>query len=698
MTGLVNSLMGERCRDSMPSPQVTKTLPENFYIPPIILNKKTKSVANTSTRQDTLVCVDGKQRLSSVRAFVKGMIPCHDRHGQKWYEQDHTRSTRQEMANSSRWFCETSDSNRRRKILPEATQRLFLNKDFVAFEFTELTPEQEEDLFARVQMGLQLTLAERMRASTGPWQELAKLFVDDFPGIYGLMKDRARAKDFQLTLSCFSQIVEVQHPTASNGIPILKTSHAALPRLLSNKGAVDDGIKSHLASVWNTFKELLEEDADTFTNSNKYLRGVQTFAPIEMVACTVLISVYSDTRNNRLLLGDIRALREALREHFVDLRLNAPIWKFIWDYVENMEAIRGAVDGSTVNRRPTEQRRGPPSTNATVIIPRKSPPPSGTQPGPTATKGKTTTKAKPVDKLPTVQTVKREENASSPASNPRSAKRKRTGAQSVPDTSAVIHPLNGATTSSQIPMAGIARGPLQKAHQLPGNLVYPPMPTHTGPQFTTQRRPEERTPMPGISGARSLSQLTPLPTHSQTQQIGVSAVDFQTRTAPTGLPTASQATLMDVQARATESSQPPDVANRHWSDARSIGWRTGSGASMPSFVGPPWEGRVEPRSPPLQVTHASASKALSLITASPSARIGPMQKKRRSVPAPATGQHDDVIDLTSDTELEQERRDLLSAFKGRSITEKQPQSSTGLGSQVPIPGVGRYQAQVENAE
>jgi hypothetical protein len=74
----------------------------------------------------------------------------------------------------------------------------------VSFEFKDLSQEQEEDLFARVQMGVQLTLAEKMRASTGPWQELARLFVDDFPIVYSLMKDRARAKDFQLTLSCFS--------------------------------------------------------------------------------------------------------------------------------------------------------------------------------------------------------------------------------------------------------------------------------------------------------------------------------------------------------------------------------------------------------------------------------------------------------------------------------------------------------------
>jgi hypothetical protein len=254
-------------------------------------------------------------------------------------------------------------------VLSLESQKMFLEKDFVAFQFTELTPEQEEDLFARVQMGVQLTVAEKMRAKQGPWQELAKLFVEDFPAIYNLMKDRARAKDFQLTLACFSQIVEVKHPTTANSVPILKTNYSALPKLLSNTSVVDDAIKSHLASVWTTFKELIERDSDIFTNADKHLSGVQTFAPVEMVAVTVLISMYSETSHNELLIRDIKALREALREHFKDLRLHTTVWKFVWDFIENLEAIRGAVDGTTVNRNQLDQASWstPSSATATAI-------------------------------------------------------------------------------------------------------------------------------------------------------------------------------------------------------------------------------------------------------------------------------------------------------------------------------------------
>jgi hypothetical protein len=331
--------------------------------------------------------------------------------------------------------------------LPDDTKRMFLAKEFVSFEFVGISPEQEEDLFARVQMGVQLSPAEKMRASTGPWQELARLYIDDFPAVYSLMKDRARAKDFQLTLSCFSQVLEVMHPTASDGVPIMKTTHNALPKLLSNKAAVDDSIKSHLANVWTTFAELIEMDEDTFTNANKYLGGVQTFAPIEMVAVVVIISMYAESRNNRLLLGDIKALRTALRENFVDLRMNAKLWRYIWGWLDEMEAIRGAVDGST--RTKQKLSKPLPSATSTPLHP------GGTSTQPAGTKR---TRLAPKSPLPTVLppqkpvVVKREEVAPDLA-DIRAAKRKRIDPSplSNPGSPSMAEQPNGLVASANSP-------------------------------------------------------------------------------------------------------------------------------------------------------------------------------------------------------------------------------------------------------
>ncbi|KAF1834561.1 hypothetical protein BDW02DRAFT_568946 [Decorospora gaudefroyi] len=600
MTGLVNSLM------------------ENYYIPPIILNQKKNIGLHGGQARDTLVCVDGKQRLSSVLAFVKGMIPCHDCRGEKW------------------WFF-AEPKAKRKKILPDATQKLFLNKDFVAFQFTELTQEQEEDLFARVQMGVTLTAAEKMRAQSGPWQELAKLFVEDFANIYSLMKDRARAKDFQLTLACFSQVVEVMHPTAANGIPQLKTSHSALPKFLSNKGAVDDTIKSHLASIWNTFKELIEQDSNTFINADKHLRGVQTFAPVEMVAVTVMISMYSETRNNQLLLGDIRALRESLRDHFADLRLNPHVWKFIWEFLEDLEAIRGAVDGSTVNRKQPEQR-GPYPSSATATRPSASS--TSTQP-----RGGRTSAIKSLPSLPLhTKTVVKREEVSGPSSVLPAPKRQR------------IEPIPGPQD-----MASAAF----------------PMFINPGPQSASQQRS---------------------PSTAQQNSVSVGWRGYRAPTAPMQpskqLFSASSPTHKPAICSSNAANAPncPSTTNPPRPSSTGTGvLRQSAGAFTPPHTDEEWQGILKSISP---VTAPRAIPPNPLVPAAavpppPASTTHPVpppsnNKKRKSVTPLTAAQYNGIIDLTGDTDVEEERQSLLSSFKGRSVAGKQRQVSTTPATIAPV--------------
>ncbi|KAH7075764.1 hypothetical protein BKA63DRAFT_470115 [Paraphoma chrysanthemicola] len=642
MTGLIDSLM------------------ENFYIPPIILNNKTLPSPRNGAQDSIHVCVDGKQRLSSVRAFIKGMIPCHDHRGEKW------------------WFCDTP-SSRRKKVLLEETQKQFLAKELVSFEFKDLSPEQEEDLFARVQMGVQLSLAEKMRASTGPWQELARLFVDDFPIVYSLMKDRARAKDFQLTLSCFSQIIEVMHPTASDGIPILKTNFNALPKLLSNKSAVDDGIKSHLASVWNTFKNLIEQDIDTFTNANKYLRGVQTFAPVEMVAVAVMISMYSDTRNNQLLLGDIKALREAIRENFVDIRTNAPVWKFVWDFLENLEAIRGAVDGSTVDRRVGRHET---SKTAAVRVPR---PATATAPSPTVKRGRPTARTKPPSILPPQQlfTIKKEEGDITTTLDSRPPKRQRTDPSPQVSPTPVVERRDGSISGKQF-----------QPPQFTSQPQFSPMPTHESSlqrATSTQLLPgaDKQAPQAALSQRRTvtghvLPSSAPVGrelvftsnTHGTPARMPSSVPEVQRGCgsessgllAPTvPLPTSITPTQQSTAGHSKSVSSPvgctrtfPPSHQRLTSNGHST-LRTGIGAFAPKHTEQQWAGEVLSSTPPTDPAHFA-----------PSPPGQPARKPRKVPPRPTRAQYDGAIDLTSDTE--QERQDLLSSFKASALAAKQKQA------------------------
>jgi len=86
MSGLIDSLMGKsavtpvQCSKGLPNISFT----ENFYVPPVIFNVQAIK-AEDGTERWRRTCVDGKQRLTSIRDFMKGRIPCHDRRGATWY-------------------------------------------------------------------------------------------------------------------------------------------------------------------------------------------------------------------------------------------------------------------------------------------------------------------------------------------------------------------------------------------------------------------------------------------------------------------------------------------------------------------------------------------------------------------------------------------------------------------------------------
>jgi hypothetical protein len=137
---------------------------QGYYVPSLIFNKRVEIIFG-NVRKEVLVCLDGKQRLTSVKRFTDGQIPCHDRYGQKWY------------------FRQAGKPVRCRSYLPQAVQAEFLRRTFTCHEYVGMSEEQERDLFQRVQRGSPLTIAEKAQATKGQWQELARSFQKDFPRV-----------------------------------------------------------------------------------------------------------------------------------------------------------------------------------------------------------------------------------------------------------------------------------------------------------------------------------------------------------------------------------------------------------------------------------------------------------------------------------------------------------------------------------
>lgn len=630
--------------------QLIDSLMENYYIPPIIFNRQT----NKQTGKAIYVCVDGKQRLSSVQAFVRGIIPCQDIRGEKW------------------WFKNAHVQGKNKNLLSAIAQEEFLSKDFVTFEYTDLETQQEEDLFARVQMGMPLSTAEKMRATSGPWQDLARHFSNDFPVIYSLQKDRMRAKDFQLTLSCFSQILEVQHPTPSDGIPMHKASYNHLTKLVEKVNFLDDDLKSHLASVWTTLNDLIELDPDTFTNANKRLKGVQTFAPVEMIAVTVLISVHIETRKNMLLLEDIRSLRDNLRENFSDLRINGYVWKAVWSFIDNLDKNRPVSDDDMASHDVPSTAQAPPSRSAPIPVKagaKKGRPTARTKPPtvlPEARGDRTAVKSEPIEPeldLAESRPRKRQRTGSirDTTQAPANAERP-TPAMGAQDMALRSTPTTGARTLSAFASLGapIATPVPQKAPQRSkintSSQDSLPTPGST-PPFIPAEAHQNRKSQPE-------SYRAPVASMGSGLEIRTSVPRAPSRASPSA-PLQSSVTRLTTMPPMTMQA-PASV----WENSNSPPNRKGPNPTQSTVNKPEGLTQINSQIRPSTQTHKAVPPSKSAQAMAKTARAGTKQKqKQKQKPIP---QYDGVIDLTDDGNLkgddpkavEQERANLLSAFQG----------------------------------
>lgn len=116
-----------------------------------------------------------------------------------------------------------------------------------------------------------------------------------------------RGTGFRNLLTSFAQVIEVQNPSRPDGRPMTRVQMPQVTSMCKNVKC-DEGSKSHLASVFSKFQELVELSPQTFRDNN--YKVARNFAPIEIVAVAVLLSLYMDKRNTTMLIGDIAAMRD----------------------------------------------------------------------------------------------------------------------------------------------------------------------------------------------------------------------------------------------------------------------------------------------------------------------------------------------------------------------------------------------------
>jgi hypothetical protein len=329
----------------------------NFYVPPLIF--KVVTGTQDGKRRAWRTCIDGKQRLTTIQQFFDGEIPYKDKLGQRWYYT----------------LPEGSTSQGTRRILSEEQREFINNVNLVNIEFESISEEQEEDMFQRVQLGIPLTVAERLAAYSG----LIPSFVNDVRKSYTAIPQLVgtkRSLDFKLV----TQLIYLMHGRVEEEEDLKLTSSQALKKFLEDPNpnlVLTPAFRSQVRRVFATYNELLVTHNEVFTHTWGPVKTKnRRFSPVEFLGVGILLDCYPD-RPIAILADDIKEFRANLRSQLHDLRTNTSTWLVVMEYVNGLEELRGYY-----TKRNEPPAKKPRTTNVTPAVPRNpafNPPPEERQ-------------------------------------------------------------------------------------------------------------------------------------------------------------------------------------------------------------------------------------------------------------------------------------------------------------------------------
>ncbi|PPR07034.1 hypothetical protein CVT26_005235 [Gymnopilus dilepis] len=278
----------------------------NFFIPPVIF-----AVQHDSEGHEVRVCVDGKQRLSSIRKFIDGEIPHIDTRNKKKY-----------------YFQVSPKVKDTRTLIPTRLRNVFFDKKITVVEYHGIEPGMERDVFQRVQMGMPLTAAEKLQAISSPWAEwIRQLESKHITADGGLAEqltwDIKRGRDFQN----LAHMIYCCDGLPDHTLPTAQKMEKWMNREDSPPRQFQDDMDDVLRCLW-----LLATEA-------KYNQGFkkisQRIAPVEFIFIGVLLYVL---RKESLEVQSkaIFMLRQTIRREFKDIRNNSDVGKAMWRHIDTL--------------------------------------------------------------------------------------------------------------------------------------------------------------------------------------------------------------------------------------------------------------------------------------------------------------------------------------------------------------------------
>ncbi|KZT21179.1 hypothetical protein NEOLEDRAFT_1074056 [Neolentinus lepideus HHB14362 ss-1] len=279
----------------------------NFYVPPIVF-----TVSKDDDGEVIRICVDGKQRLTSIQKFIDGQIPYRD-----------------SVTGKSFWYTIPESLRASRLEVPIHYKRLFEAKRIICAEYHNLAPTTEREIFQRVQLGMALTVAEKMQAISSPratWisglQE--KWVLSDSHGLANIMDwDTKRGRDYQN----LAQFVYLCGTWPNQTVPTAQKTGI----WLDDRAPLREQFKQKVEQVLANMSYIARHPL-----LNKgFKKPHPRVAPVEFVFIGVMLFLMPNISHDQRS-QNIYNLRKNLRSKFTDVRNNTQVVKASWQFIDKL--------------------------------------------------------------------------------------------------------------------------------------------------------------------------------------------------------------------------------------------------------------------------------------------------------------------------------------------------------------------------
>ncbi|CAE6404548.1 unnamed protein product, partial [Rhizoctonia solani] len=283
----------------------------NYYVPPVSF--VIFSISSDKNGNVTRVCIDGKQRLTSIYRFLEGHIS-HKDGGVSYYFQQ-------------------ADPSKHCRLLPENLKRQFRNKTMICVEYRELSATAERDIFQRVQLGMALTTGETFQSYDGPVATFVhkmhtQLFEENqLDVLLRLSVDRGRGfQGLTRTIACIAKLPDYVHP-----------SHIQQTKLLQKSSLTEEEDRRILRKSERALNIMWDIARDERLRERAFPLPARTSrtSPVEFCFSTLLIAVRMDRPGMTAaqFAEQIGDMNSAMRALHADMRTNDKVSSSFWNYI-----------------------------------------------------------------------------------------------------------------------------------------------------------------------------------------------------------------------------------------------------------------------------------------------------------------------------------------------------------------------------